>query len=158
MSKAISLLLLLSAFYWPNTSYAQEKNHIPQLIPFPEQLESSTGFFQIAEGELSYTIDSEISSNALDQWVRQSLFGNIPKKKVTHADATLRLIKKNGLSKEGYELTIDKKGIQISASSGQGLFYGLQTIQQLYLLAKPNGSIRLPYLLIKDQPAFQWRS
>lgn len=157
MHKAISLILLLFAFYCPRTSYAQEKNHIPQLIPFPEQLESSTGFFQLAKGELSYTIDSDISSNALDQWVRQSLFGDITKKKVTHANATLRLIKKSSLSKEGYELTIDKKGIQISASSDQGLFYGLQTIQQLYLLAKPNGDIRLPYLSIKDQPAFQWR-
>ncbi|WP_254846219.1 hypothetical protein [Sphingobacterium sp. CZ-UAM] len=94
MSKAISLLLLLSAFYWPSTSYAQEKNHPPQLIPFPQQLESSTGFFQIAKGELSYTIDPDISSNALDQWIRQALFGNISKKKVTHASATLRLIKK----------------------------------------------------------------
>jgi len=94
MYKAISLILLLSAFYWPSTSYAQEKNHIPQLIPFPEQLESSTSFFQIAKGELSYTIDSEISSNSLDQWVHLSLFGKIPKKKVTHANATLRLIKK----------------------------------------------------------------
>ncbi|WP_293946823.1 MULTISPECIES: family 20 glycosylhydrolase [unclassified Sphingobacterium] len=157
MFKAISLILLLFVCYWPQTNFAQEKKTIPQLIPFPEQLESSAGFFQLAKGELSYRIDSGFSQNSLDHWIGQSLFGNIPKKKTAHANATLRLIKKSKISKEGYELTIDKRGIEISGSTDQGLFYGLQTIQQLYLLAKQNAPIVLPYVSIKDQPAFQWR-
>lgn len=157
MFRAISLILSLFVCYWPQTNFAQEKNHDPQLIPFPEQLTSTAGYFQIANRELSYSIDPKIFSKSLDQWIQQSLFKNVSKKKTVHTGATLRLIKNNKISKEGYELRIDKKGIEISGSTDQGLFYGLQTIQQLYLLAKPADNILLPYVAIKDQPAFQWR-
>ncbi|ULT23244.1 hypothetical protein KUH03_29120 [Sphingobacterium sp. E70] len=43
---------------------------------------------------------------------------------MTHADATLRLIKKNGLSKEGYELTIDKKEYRFLHLRIKGYFTG----------------------------------
>ncbi|ULT23245.1 hypothetical protein KUH03_29125 [Sphingobacterium sp. E70] len=80
MYKAISLLLLLSAFYWPGTSYAQEKIISPA-DPFSRTTGIIYGFLSNSQGELSYTIDSDISSNSLDQWVRQSLFGKIPKRR-----------------------------------------------------------------------------
>lgn len=50
-----------------------------------------------------------------------------------HASKVIRLeiVKNSKLPSEGYELTIGKNGIQLTSHTGQGLFYGLQTLFQL---------------------------
>jgi hexosaminidase len=57
---------------------------------------------------------------------------------------------------EGYQLVVDKDGVQITARSGAGLFYGAQTLLQL-LPARPTAVASLPYVRINDEPAFAWR-
>jgi hexosaminidase len=75
----------------------------------------------------------------------------------------LRLIEGRAAEKEGaYTLTIAPEGIEVSASSGAGLFYGLQTLRQLLdASAVPlNGTLRttrMPSLTIVDTPRFPWR-
>ncbi|MGJ1225223.1 family 20 glycosylhydrolase [Sphingobacterium siyangense] len=157
MNKIFSTLLLSCALYLPTLNFAQQKNALPQLIPFPQQLEAKPGLFQLKGQELGYYIDPALSSKSLSGWIDHSLFGKLNKKNVKQASATLQLIKNQGLSNEGYELIIDQKGVQIIAASEKGAFYGLQTIQQLYLLSGTTAKIALPYLTVKDEPAFQWR-
>lgn len=50
-----------------------------------------------------------------------------------HATKVIRLeiVKNSKLPSEGYELTVGKNGIQLTSHTGQGLFYGLQTLFQL---------------------------
>lgn len=55
---------------------------------------------------------------------------------------------------EGYELTVDAKGVTIKANSGAGLFYGAQTLMQLFPTEKKNV---IPYVAIVDEPALKWR-
>lgn len=43
----------------------------------------------------------------------------------------LEIVKDLKFPSEGYELTVGKNGIQLISNSGQGLFYGLQTLFQL---------------------------
>jgi hexosaminidase len=62
--------------------------------------------------------------------------------------------------KEGsYTLSVAPEGIEVSASTGAGLFYGLQTLRQLMEPRAPGlvPLARLNALTIVDAPRFQWR-
>ncbi|MGW8121725.1 beta-N-acetylhexosaminidase [Roseivirga echinicomitans] len=56
---------------------------------------------------------------------------------------------------EAYVLNTSKKGVQIEAANGMGLFYAVQTlIQMLPLKAE---AVKLPVMKIKDEPRFGYR-
>lgn len=57
-------------------------------------------------------------------------------------------------AKEGYKLTVSPTKISIKASTENGLFYGIQTLQQLIPL---KGSKSIPAVDIEDEPRFSWR-
>lgn len=59
------------------------------------------------------------------------------------------------IGNEGYTLTIDSTGVEIAANTGAGLYYGLQTFEQLFDPA--NDSLTVPYVSITDYPRFKWR-
>ncbi len=59
------------------------------------------------------------------------------------------------LHKEGYQLVIDKAGVHLSANSGAGLFYSVQSLFQL--LESRDETIQLPFVQVIDQPRFAWR-
>jgi hexosaminidase len=59
------------------------------------------------------------------------------------------------LGTEGYSLKIDSSGIAIAAETGAGLYYGLQTLEQLF--PQDSTSNTIPDVQIQDAPAFQWR-
>jgi hexosaminidase len=73
----------------------------------------------------------------------------------------LRQIQTLAAEKEGsYTLTVAREGIEITSSTGAGLFYGLQSLRQLFENAdvrRPTSDVRLPSLTIVDTPAFPWR-
>jgi len=75
MNKIFSTLLLSCALYLPTLNFAQQKNALPQLIPFPQQLEAKPGLFQLKGQELGYYIDPALSSKSLSGWIDHSLFG-----------------------------------------------------------------------------------
>ncbi len=64
---------------------------------------------------------------------------------------------------ESYELDVTGEGVQISASSGAGLFYGVQTLIQLFPTAWSADQVGkddllvLPAVAIEDKPRFGWR-
>ena len=72
----------------------------------------------------------------------------------------LKKEKNDLLGDEGYQLTVDKKMILISANTEAGLFYGFQT---LFQLAPANANVENPVALavpgvkITDYPRFGWR-
>lgn len=67
--------------------------------------------------------------------------------------------KLTGLGKEGYQLDITARGIQLRALTETGLFYGFQTLRQLALNANSTAEGRsLPFVHIEDQPRFGWRA
>jgi hexosaminidase len=55
---------------------------------------------------------------------------------------------------EAYELAVDAEGVVIRASTGAGLFWGVQTLRQLL---PTEGPLELPGLLISDHPRFGYR-
>ena len=56
---------------------------------------------------------------------------------------------------ESYELIVRQKGIRLTGDAA-GIFYGLQTLQQIFPLEKTN-TIILPGVQIKDEPRFAYR-
>lgn len=61
------------------------------------------------------------------------------------------------LGAEGYQLVVDKKGVQIRAAHDAGLFYGEQTLGQL-VQTDADGKEWVPYVQVEDKPAFSWRA
>jgi hexosaminidase len=60
------------------------------------------------------------------------------------------------LGTEGYELHVGGSGIEITANTDTGLYYGAQTLEQL---ATTDGrtAARIPYVRIIDWPEYRWR-
>jgi len=59
-------------------------------------------------------------------------------------------------SNESYKLGINSDKVIISAKSGQGVFYAIQTLRQI-MPSNSHSSLLLPNLKIEDSPAFVWR-
>ncbi|MFT7619256.1 MAG: hexosaminidase [Planctomycetota bacterium] len=64
------------------------------------------------------------------------------------------------LGDEGYRLTISKQQVVIEAQKAAGLFYGAQSLRQLWTSKNPRSSFQqavIPCLVIEDEPRFSWR-
>ena len=69
---------------------------------------------------------------------------------------TLRLNKKVQ-SKEGYVITVDKKGVVIEGATAAGVFYGVQTLRKSIPVDKSLTEVTLPGVVLKDAPRFGYR-
>lgn len=83
-------------------------------------------------------------------------------RRVREGAIRLRQIQTLVAEKEGaYTLTVAREGIEISAATGAGLFYGLQSLRQLFEGgAATTGDPRpwtMPSITIVDVPRFAWR-
>ena len=138
------------------------------IIPEPVSLQKGKGSFSLPE---KITIAAPATTEAgwvvrtfSERW-HQASGQTIAK--TNAANATIRLVNANSsdvnLSKEGYRLIVNQKGIEISAASPAGWFYGIQTLFQLMptaiesLSPSKNVSWKLPFVTIHDKPRFGWR-
>ena len=62
------------------------------------------------------------------------------------------------LEEEAYQLRIGNSGVEISAGTASGMFYGIQTLKKLILDHYQDGQCILPGLEIDDSPRFPHRS
>ncbi|MFZ4428099.1 MAG: family 20 glycosylhydrolase [Saprospiraceae bacterium] len=56
------------------------------------------------------------------------------------------------LGAEGYQLQVEAENINLSAAGNTGIFYGLQTLRQLF-----RDGIAAPACRVRDYPAYSWR-
>lgn len=61
----------------------------------------------------------------------------------------------DALSTEGYRLRVDGNGIAIDANGGAGLYYGLQTLEQLFPSSARDNTLQ--DIEITDKPVLHWR-
>ncbi len=61
----------------------------------------------------------------------------------------------DSLGQEGYLLRIGDNGIEIAANQASGVFYGLQSLIQLF--PTPGEEVVLPYAELVDIPTLKWR-
>jgi hypothetical protein len=64
-------------------------------------------------------------------------------------------LKAESIGDQGYLLFSDKSHLIVAANTGQGLFYGVQTLRQL--LHEDGGKLICPAVAIRDWPSMAWR-
>lgn len=127
----------------------------PSLLPAPQQLEWKKIPFPLYE-PISLQSDGVFSSqlSALEKLLQEK--GLRFSRQAGIAKKIIRLQYKKMpagyLSAEAYELSVDSSVVTLSAQSGQGIFYALQTLRQLM-----RDGVSIPGCSIQDKPAFAWR-
>ncbi len=129
------------------------------VIPVPLKMEQGTGSFLLSEKTKLYTNlqggEAELWENYLKALPVQLKKG---KKKDTQQVLSLLITEKNNClpSPESYTLSVTPQRIEIRATSGAGLFYGMQTLLQLMQPAG-TGSYSVASVEIEDTPRFAYR-
>ena len=129
------------------------------VIPVPLKMEQGTGCFLLSENTRLY-----INLQGLEAQLLENCLQALPvhlkkgKKKDTQNILSLLITEKNHQlpSPESYTLSVTPQRIEIRATSGAGLFYGMQTLLQL---AQPSGagSYSIASVEIEDTPRFAYR-
>ena len=167
MKKLTSLLVFsLAAF----VAFAQSNKSALAIIPEPVSVVTKDGQFTLPK-HILIEAGSQPEVRLATTWLHQKLSAAtgfpVTVKNTFSVSATIKLslnAKADAeLGKEGYTLSVTKKGIIIKANEAAGLFYGVQTVLQL--LPKEiegkevarNVDWSMPLVDIKDYPRFAWR-
>ena len=137
--------------------------HLSPIVPLPVSVERRPGELRL--GELTaIVIPADAGADlhaATDTWSRAAapVVGRaLPIRVDDVAGAAIRLRRDGRASSnpEGYRLTVTTNGVDIRAPTDAGLFYGLQTLRQLFPV-RVNGTRVLPAVAIEDAPRFRYR-
>ena len=68
------------------------------------------------------------------------------------------LINEDFENDEAYSLTIDESGIKIEGKTPRAVFYGVQSLLQIFPAGKQKtDGFKIPYITLSDYPQFKWR-
>ncbi len=129
------------------------------VIPVPLKMEQGTGSFLLSEKTKLYTNlqggEAQLLENCLQTLPIHLKEG---KKKDTQNVLSLLITEKSGQlpTPESYTLSVTPERIQIQATSGAGLFYGIQTLLQLSV-SSDTGVITVSAVEVQDTPRFAYR-
>jgi hypothetical protein len=129
------------------------------VIPVPLKMEQGTGSFLLSEKTKLYT---NLQGGEAELWENYLKALPVQLKEARMKDRKQMLFllitpKTPQLpSPESYTLSVTSQRIDIRATSGAGLFYGMQTLLQLMQPAS-TGSYSVPSVEIEDTPRFAYR-
>ena len=157
-------MVLLAAFMSFAGAMAANDNHVADynVIPLPQEVTlTQKGAFVLTgatpivypEGDEQLKNDAQFLSDYIADVTALRL--TTTSAKVKNA-ITLRLNKKVQ-SKEGYVITVDKKGVVIEGATAAGVFYGVQTLRKSIPVDKSLTEVTLPGVVLKDAPRFGYR-
>lgn len=133
----------------PVSSVAQQQ----ALVPWPSDVTEQNGFVELGtQAQLVLDSSTPTSTQAITQLLTALGVNNA---ETAPYKIHLSLVNQSELGAEGYQLVI-ADGIQISAQTDAGLFYGVQTLKQLFPV-NAQGSYQLPKITITDIPQYAWR-
>jgi len=139
---------------------------ISDLVPIPQSVTPQEGMFNIdkhtiiipeREGSFSATYLQQHISPIFEYGIALGKASDNPK------DNAIVLRKREGFKPESYSLTICNRGVRINASDDAGLFYGVQTLLQMFPQAVYSGEklrlreYSLQNVIIEDSPRFSHR-
>lgn len=129
------------------------------VIPVPLKMEQGMGSFLLSEKTKLYTNlqggEAQLLENCLQTLPVHLKKG---KKKDTQNVLSLLITEKSGQlpTPESYTLSVTPERIRIQATSGAGLFYGIQTLLQLSV-SSDMGVITVSAVEVQDTPRFAYR-
>lgn len=140
------------------------------IIPQVNSIEERTGKFFIVDKHVNIILSTDNSAVyftaeqialKLQRLLKSDV--NIQTQQTTNSRVSKKLILlqleyNTDLGKEGYTIDVDKNQIIIKGTP-QGIFYGAQTLFQLFPLESDitKKSFSIPNLVITDKPRFEWR-
>ena len=131
-----------------------------KLIPSPVSYQA-TGQPFLLDNQVIIVADSAFNTEAnVLATILQSVIGKKPAVQRQAMGRTITFRKNPALAPEGYTIRIDPTGIQVSAATRAGAFYGVQSLQMLMPIPAPTkaGSVTLPGMVINDAPRFGYRA
>uniref|UniRef100_UPI0040489907 glycoside hydrolase family 20 zincin-like fold domain-containing protein n=1 Tax=Algoriphagus sp. TaxID=1872435 RepID=UPI0040489907 len=153
----VSVLFILSSCQKP--AQLSEKG----LIPLPKSIENGKGIFELnAESGIKLIGSSErmtLLGESLASRLRPATGFDLPVSK-DQGNIVLELGQSGNL--EAYELLIADKEIRITSAGEAGLFYGIQSLIQLFPVEIEQGTVQkvawvIPQGEIVDSPEFTYR-
>ncbi|MEO5946516.1 MAG: beta-N-acetylhexosaminidase, partial [Chitinophagaceae bacterium] len=151
-------IILLSTTYGQRTS-----SRSIALIPTPVSLIQKDGEFVLPAVITIISSQRDEIRKIADQLSKQIVNANRYKTKLQEGKSAasnsifISLSYDNTIPDEGYRLIVNKKGITLLAKKPAGLFYGTQTLLQLFPVDKKNNNWTIPFITIEDYPRFGWR-
>ena len=153
MKKIVRMAGMLLAFAL--ASCTQQPQETLSIIPVPLKAELQGGSFVINEQTQVWVDAPETDKQILQDFVASSPLKLAVAAEAPSANAIVlkQVAELPGVkSDEGYVLTSTKKGVEVQAKTGAGLFYGVQTLLQM--AAEGN---KVAIGTITDEPRFEYR-
>ena len=129
-----------------------DKSQLDLIIPTPNKIDLFEGQMDL---KTKYSINIDESLN-LNFDFAKSLMSGVAKIVSNNEEADIKISFIENLTKESYELNIDNNSISIFASDRAGALYGLQSLKQIFLVAKLEETA-IRNLKITDSPKFSYR-
>jgi hexosaminidase len=152
------------SFLFASLAFIQLNAQQIKLIPEPSSIKVNGGVFKLPK---QVSIQLPTSFEGLEKEIIHRLKTATGKTivPVNQKNATIHFeqVQDNTLGKEGYQLNVTEKGIQVKAQTYAGALYAWQSILQLLPPAiysnQVNSTIQwtMPNVQITDQPRFEWR-
>lgn len=146
MRKYLHAVICLLMTLWAS-NYLAAQTQIT-VVPFPNNLAIREGAADLSKGV--YITGSSKQKMYLQKILNERGIHLNRKKGI---EINLVLTHKTSDNPESYELHISRNKIEIKSPVETGIFYGIQSLNQL-LFRSPE----IPLVSIKDEPAFKWRS
>jgi len=167
MKKIFSVLFFQSLIV---IAFAQSGNSGLSIIPEPVSVVKNSGNF-ILPNNIIIETNGNKEVNGIASMLSQQLSAptgyTVSTINKTNPSATIRLVLNSSADKtignEGYTLSVTANNISISANKPAGLFYGVQTLLQLFPKEIESKSFlkninwQAPCVAITDYPRFGWR-
>lgn len=164
------LILLLCCGCITFSSFSQTGKTSLGIIPEPVKVVTKKGRFTLPQ-RVVIVANNQAGLQPVTSYLKRKLTlatgALVMIKSASSTPATIKLLlnKKNDaeLGKEGYHLLVRTKGIIINANEPAGLFYGVQTLIQLFPKEIESAEVVhhvkwiAPNVDIRDYPRFAWR-
>ena len=133
------------------------------LIPFPQEISNGSGTFQVTSETGIRLVGSPEKSTSIGEILANSLRPatgfEFP---ISEDSGEITLELTGSGTSEAYELQISDEGVRITASGEAGLFYGVQTLIQLFSADIAQKTVQsrdwiLPQGKVADAPEFAYR-
>lgn len=124
------------------------------LIPEPKEIKVLDGFFTLSVLTGIQIKDIEIDKSC--ELFNDFIFDNFGFRLSKHKrKGAIKLILDKNMNSESYELLVNETNIFIKGNQA-GVFYGLQTLQQL-IISEKNNILKIPCVEVFDEPRFAYR-
>ena len=134
-----------------------------EVLPMPQNIQLQQGEPFVLNGDVQILAGEGLQQEAefLQAYLKDLTDLTLPiaskrEKKVSYIELA---VSPKVTEKEGYVLSINKKGVTIAGGSAAGVFYGIQTLRKS-LVPDNNSKVYsqdFPAVVITDSPRFSWR-